>query len=259
MNLKAVLIAYLLTISAITICQTASDINKSDQQGRKQGHWIKKYPGDVIMYDGYFKDDHPVGEFRRYYENNILKSLLIFSDDGTKADAAIYHPNGNIASKGIYINQKKEGKWQFFSTVTKDLLICEEFYSANMKNGQSVKYYSDSTIAEKVTYINNLRQGEWTRYYPGGARCLKSNYLNDKIDGRFEVWFENGRIQFSGQYKNDTRDGIWFIYNDDGTLKYKIEYLAGVTNDSKMDIDESDYLDSLEKEMGKISDPEKQE
>ncbi|MEI6049861.1 MAG: toxin-antitoxin system YwqK family antitoxin [Bacteroidota bacterium] len=259
MNLKIFTIAYLLAISAIATCQTEPVINETDQQGKKQGHWIKKYPNQIVMYDGFFKNDHPVGEFKRYYENSTLKSLLIFTGDGTKADATIYHPNGNISSKGKYINKKKEGKWQFFSAFKKDYLISEEGYSGNLKNGTSIKFYPDSTIAEKVIYINDLRQGEWTTYYPNGAICLKSNYMNDKINGRFEVWFENGKIEFSGQYNNDTRDGVWYIYKNDGTLKYKLEYLAGVPNDSRMDIDESDYLDSLERNIGKIADPEKPE
>ena len=124
MNLKIFTIASFLAISAIASCQTETEINKTDQQGRKQGHWIKKYPNENIMYDGFFKDDHPVGEFRRYYENKTLKSLLIYSSDGTEADATIYHPNGNISSKGKYINQMKEGKWQFFSAFINGYLIC---------------------------------------------------------------------------------------------------------------------------------------
>lgn len=257
MNLKIITIACLFAISAMAICQTETEINKTDQQGRKQGHWIKKYPSENIMYDGFFKDDHPVGEFRRYYEDKTLKSLLIYSSDGTEAIATIYHPNGNISSKGTYINQMKEGKWQFLSAFINGYLICEEHYSGNLKNGSSLKFYPDSTVAERLTYINNIRQGEWIQYYPNGTICLKSNYLNGKINGKFEVWFENGRIEFSGQYKNDARDGLWLIYNNDGTIKYKLEYLAGVTKDRQMDIDESDYLDSLEKNKGKIADPEK--
>jgi hypothetical protein len=38
---------------------------------------------------------------------------------------------------------------------------------------------------------------------------------------------------------------------------YKLDYVAGVTNDKQMDIDFSNYLDSLEKNSGKIADPEK--
>lgn len=257
MNLKIFTIASLLAISFMASCQTETEINKTDQQGRKQGHWIKKYPNESILYDGYFKDDKPVGEFRRYYKDKTLLSLLIYSDDGNDANATIYHPNGNISSKGKYINKLKEGKWQFFSEFIDSYLICEEFYSGNLKNGLSLKFYPDSTVAERLTYNNDIAQGEWITYYPDGAICMKSNYLNGKINGKFEVWFENGRIEFSGVYKNDLRDGLWYIYKKDGTLKYKLEYMAGVTKDRQMDIDESDFLDTLEKNKGKISDPEK--
>jgi antitoxin component YwqK of YwqJK toxin-antitoxin module len=257
MILKIITISSLLAISAIATCQTETDINKTDPGGRKQGHWIKKYPDGIVMYDGVFKDNHPVGEFRRYYENNTIKSLLIYNESGTEAEATIYHPNGNISSKGKYINQRKEGKWQFFSAFTKGYLISEENYSGNLRNGVSIKFYPDSTVAERVTYVNDLKQGEWIQNYPNGAICLKSYYLNSKINGRFEVWYENGKIEFSGQYKDDSRDGLWYIYKNDGTLKYKLEYLEGVTKDRQMDIDESDYLDSLERNKGKIADPEK--
>jgi len=257
MKLKIVTIASLLVISICAKSQTETILNKTDSQGKKQGHWIKKYPNEIIMYDGYFKDDHPVGEFKRYYEDKSLKSVLNYSDDGRKADATIYHKNGNISSKGVYMDQMKEGKWKFFSEYINGYLISAESYTKNLRNGLSLKFYPDSTIAERLTYLNDVKEGEWIQYYPTGAVSLKSNYLHGKINGRFEVWFENGAIEFSGQYKDDSREGLWIIYKNDGSVKYKLEYLAGVTKDRQMDIDESDFLDSLEKNRGKTSDPEK--
>jgi antitoxin component YwqK of YwqJK toxin-antitoxin module len=209
------------------------------------------------MYEGFFKDDHPVGEMKRYFEDKTLKSVLIYSDDGKKATATMYHPNGNISAKGTYINQLKEGKWQFFSEFTSGYLVSEENYSANLKNGLSVKLYPDSTIAEKVNYFNDVKQGIWAKYYPSGKLSMRTNYVNGQINGKFEAWFENGAIEFSGQYKDDSRDGLWIIYKADGTVKYKLTYLAGVTNDRRMEIDESDFLDSLENNRGKIADPGK--
>jgi antitoxin component YwqK of YwqJK toxin-antitoxin module len=257
MYLRIFSIASLLTISILATGQIETDLNKTDQQGRKQGHWIKKYANDCIMYDAYFRDGHPIGEFKRYYEDKTLKSLLIFNDNGREVVASVFHPNGYIASKGKYVNQKKEGKWQFFSVSINGYLICEENYTGNLKNGQSLKFFPDSTIAERINYINNIRQGEWIEYYPNGAICLKSNYLNNKINGKFEVWFESGQIEFSGQYNNDSRDGLWLIYSKEGKIKYKLEYKDGVARDSRMDIDESDYIDSLENNKDRIADPEK--
>lgn len=257
MNIRLLITAYLLAFSVAAASQTDMQLNKTDLQGRKQGHWIKKYPDESIMYDGNFKDDHPVGEFKRFFENQTLKSVLIYSEDGRNAIATIYHQNGFISSKGTYNDQMKEGKWQFFSEITNGYLISEEHYSKNIKNGLSLKFYPDSTIAEKLTYLNNTKQGEWIQYYPTGKVCLKSNYLNGKINGKFEFWYDNGAIEFSGEYKNDSRDGHWVIFNKDGSIKYKLDYISGITKDRQMDIDESAFLESLENNKGKIADPEK--
>jgi antitoxin component YwqK of YwqJK toxin-antitoxin module len=257
MNLKLVIFVSLIAICSIAMCQSETSVNQTDSMGRKQGRWIKKYPDQTILYEGYFKDDHPVGEFKRYYEDKTLKSVLQFSSNGREADAILYHPNGYIASKGKYVNQKKEGKWQFYSAMIKDYLISEDIYKGDKRNGLSVNFYPDSTVAERVNYVNDVRQGEWTRYYHKGSMLLKSNYLNGRIDGKFETWFEDGKIEYSGQYNNDTRDGLWLIYKADGTIKYRIEYIDGITKDRQMEIDESKFLDSLEKNKDKVQDPEK--
>lgn len=257
MNLRIIISASLLAISSIAWCQTETSVNQADSKGRKQGHWIKRYPDQTIQYEGYFKDDHPVGEFKRYYEDKTLKSVLQFSSNGKEATAILYHPNGNIASRGKYVNQKKTGKWQFFSAMTKGYLISEDIYSGDLRNGLSVKFYPDSTMAEKVNYVNDVKQGEWTKYYPNGSILLKSYYVNGNIDGKFETWYEDGKIEYSGQYKNNARDGEWLFYNQDGTVKYKIKYTDGITEDRQMDIDESKILDALEKNKDKIQDPDK--
>jgi antitoxin component YwqK of YwqJK toxin-antitoxin module len=257
MNLKLYITASFLALSLWSFGQSESKINITDQHGLKQGHWIKKYPNEAIMYDGYFKDDHPVGEFKRYFENQSLKSVLIYSEDGRKAVATVYHPNGYISSKGTYIGQKKEGKWQFFSAYVNGYLLSEENYSGNQKNGLALKFYPDSTVAERLNYSSDVKQGEWIQYYPSGAVFLKSLYSDGKLNGKFEIWFENGGMQYSGQYKNDYREGAWTIYNNDRTIKYKLEYKAGVTTNRQIDIDESEFLDSLERNKGKIADPEK--
>jgi antitoxin component YwqK of YwqJK toxin-antitoxin module len=257
MMIKLYIIASFLAFSVCATCQETSQINKTDQQGKKTGHWIKRYPNESVMYDGYFKDDHPVGEFKRFYEDQTLKSLLIYSDDGRKARATIYHQNGYLSSKGTYVDQLKEGKWQFFSEIINGYLISEENYSKNRRNGPSYKFYPDSSIAERLSYINDIKQGEWIQYYSTGAVHLKTNYLDGKINGRFEVWFENGAPEYSGQYDNDKRDGLWTIYKEDGSVKYKLLYVKGVTNDKQLEDDESAFLDSLENNKGKIADPEK--
>lgn len=255
MSLKNFLIFFFVMLQSVSFSQTNDTINKTDKNGMKQGHWIKKYPNGHTQYNGYFKDNKPVGPFKRYFENDTINSVLVFSRDSREAMATLYHTNGLIASRGQYINQLKEGEWKFFSFKIKGYLICEEEYRANKRNGISLKYYPDSTIAEKVTYIDDLRNGEWTQYFRDGTICLKANYIEGKLQGSFSVFFSNGKAEYIGQYKNDTRDGAWKLYNSDGSLKYNIKYHDGVAEESEKFKKESDYLDALEKNKGKIADP----
>jgi antitoxin component YwqK of YwqJK toxin-antitoxin module len=255
MRLKTILILIFLMLCSTSFPQTTDSINKTDKNGMKQGHWIKKYPDGHVQYNGYFKDNKPVGIFKRYYENDTINSVLEFSNDSREAVASVYHSNGFIASRGKYVNQLKEGKWKFFSSKIRGYLVCEEEYKANILNGPSLKYYPDSALAEKVFYINDLRNGEWLQYFPGGKICLKANYIQGKLQGSFTVFFSNGTTEYVGHYKEDVRDGIWKIYKSDGSLKYNIKYVDGIAENTEKYKQESDFLDSLEKNKGKIADP----
>lgn len=254
---KIIAFILLLILNTSLPAQVNDTINKVDMNVKKQGHWIKKYPDGHVQYEGYFKDDNPTGTFRRYFDNDTLMSVMVFSNEGKTADATIFHPNGHMASKGMFVNQRKEGKWSFYSSETEGYLICEEEYRDNMKDGPSFKYFPGKITAEKLTWSNDVRNGDWFQYYPNGNTFLKATYADGKLQGEFKVFFSNGKLQYAGQYKDDSRDGLWNIYNPDGSLKYKVEYESGRAKNSDLDKQESDYLDSLEKNKGKFSDPEK--
>ncbi|HBE42512.1 MAG TPA: hypothetical protein DDW27_15185 [Bacteroidales bacterium] len=257
MNLKIFTIISILAAATAVYCQTDTEINKTDPQGRKQGHWIARYPNGNILYEGFFKDNYPVGELKRYYNDQSINSVMIFSGDGKESDATIYYPDGSIAARGKYVNRMKEGKWKFYSSTIPGYLLNEEEYSKNLRHGLSVKFYTDSTIAEKITYKNDRKEGEWIQYYASGNMFLRSVYSGGYLNGKFEVWFENGIPEITGFYKNNLREGKWTIFNEDGTIKYVLNYTLGMTKDRKMDLDAEKIIDNLEKNKGKIPDPEK--
>lgn len=251
-------LSLLLIISSPGImAQSGQMINNTDAEGRKQGKWIKEYPDGNILYEGSFKDDKPSGEFKRYYTDGTLQSLLVYSENGDEAAAAIYYPNGFIASKGRYVNKAKEGKWQFFSFVAEEILISEEEYSKGVRNGLSINYYPDRMVAVKQYYSNGVRHGEFLKYHNSGSVNLKASYVKGKLDGSFEAYFENGNPELNGQYKGDLKEGTWLIYKEDGTLRFKIEYAAGVAKNRDLDIYETEYIETLEKNRVEINDPEK--
>lgn len=258
MNQKSITSIFIVLLLMLPLTAlTAQEINKSDQDGKKQGRWIKNYPNGKVMYEGFFRNDYPEGEFRRYYEDGTMKSLLVFSNRGTEAKAILYYPNGLKASSGKYTNQLKEGLWLFYSFTVKDLLISEAEYKENKLNGLMINYYPDGKAAEKIRYRNNLKHGECLKYFPDGTVTLRTNYENGLVNGRFEAFHENGKPEMTGQYKNNLREGPWVIYRNDGSQKFSTIYTEGIPDNRSIDIYETEYIDSLERIKVNIADPEK--
>jgi antitoxin component YwqK of YwqJK toxin-antitoxin module len=230
--------------------------NMTDSQGRKQGQWVKYYTNGKIMYEGTFKDDKPVGLFRRYDEGGSLQSELTYSADSNEARALFFYPDGTPAAEGTYVSHKKEGQWKFYSATRPSYLISEEYYHDDLRHGNSRKFYPDSTLAEKVIWDSGRQTGEWVQYYPDGTVCLRSEYLGGKLDGPFSFYYPSGKLQYEGRYKDNIRTGDWMVFNEDGSLKQIMQYREGKLANPEYTERETKFLDDLEKNRGKIQIPD---
>jgi len=226
--------------------------NATDSDGRKQGPWVKKYSNGTVMYEGTFKDDKPVGLFKRYNTEGTLLSELTYNVSKDEAGAVFFYDDGLKAAEGKYVTRSKEGLWKFWSATQPHYLICEEYYHQDKRHGQSLKYYPDSTLAEKVTWNSGNRTGEWLQYYPDGSVALRTEYMDGMLEGPFSYYHPNGKLHYEGRYKNDVRNGDWMIFNEDGSLKKIIAYKEGIPSDPKQAESETMFLDELEKKKGKI-------
>jgi antitoxin component YwqK of YwqJK toxin-antitoxin module len=226
--------------------------NLTDVEGRKQGPWVKKYPNGKIMYEGTFRNDTPVGLFKRYNEEGILISELTYGDGNDETAAVFFHPDGTKAAEGIYMARMKEGLWRFWSATTPPYLISEEHYHQDLRHGLSKKYYPDSTLAETVTWDSGMRTGEWLQYYPDGAICLRAEYIGGKLEGPFSYYHRNGNLYYEGHYSEDLKTGDWMVFYENGKLKQIIEYREGRPTDPKVADQETKFLDDLEKNRDRI-------
>ena len=104
--MKKQLVIYFLTliISFVSFGQgTKSDstVNRVDASGKKQGYW-KKIVHDTLMYEGYFKDDKPVSQFKYYYGDKNIKAISQFSCDSKFCRTTMYYPSGKKEAEGFY-------------------------------------------------------------------------------------------------------------------------------------------------------------
>ena len=86
--------------------QNDTVFNQENDKGQKIGYW-KKTINDTLVYKGYFENGYPVGEMIRYYfDGEHIRAKLVYSNNGKDAEAIIFHFNGNIMSKGKYMNDR---------------------------------------------------------------------------------------------------------------------------------------------------------
>ena len=88
----------MITFSGFT--QSSSDtLNRTDEQGLKQGYWIKLDEEGMLKYEGTFKDNNPTGNFIYYYPDGVVRARSSFYDDGKKSVTTTYHHSGKIMNK----------------------------------------------------------------------------------------------------------------------------------------------------------------
>ena len=68
-----------------------------------------------------------------------------------------YYSNGNISSKGLYVNGKEEGIWEI--------------------------YYSNGNIDAKGLYVDGNREGIWESYWSNGNLFRIGSYKEGLLDG----------------------------------------------------------------------------
>jgi len=249
----------LLLIPRITPAQNAvSDtLNRTDAQGRKQGYWEKYDSRGTLLYRGYFVNGRPSGEFRRYFDNGKIKSLLYYHPSGDTVDVTFFYMNGKKAATGQYVNKKKNGEWRYFSYYHDSLSYLEN-YRNDLKEGPSIKFYPSGDTAEIIDFKANKKNGRWIQYYPGGQVKLTATYVNDKLEGKFSMYYPDGKNQLQGTYHYDVRQGKWYLFNKKGILVQSISYTDGIPDNlEELTREQSALLDSLEKNKGKFLDPEK--
>jgi len=232
-------------------------INYVDINGLKQGYWEKKYPNGKIKYQARFKNDVPVGVFKRYYTNGQLFAYIIYDDEGKgTGDATYYWDDGKLLAKGKLINIKqKQGLWKIYNV--QGVLLSTVNYDKGKMNGLKTTFYHSGKVAEKINYVDGKKDGKMVRYFENGKVSLVMNYKNGAFDGEVLSYYPDGRLKVKGAYKDDLKDGVWEYYDEKGSLIRKIEYVKGkAKNEKELDEELTKMLKELEKESYKYKEPD---
>jgi antitoxin component YwqK of YwqJK toxin-antitoxin module len=251
----------LFILFTILLCQLSSAqkadtlFNQIDKSGKKQGHWKVKFDNGAIKYTALFKDDKPVGEMRRYFEDKSLKAIIKFDASGKKSFAKLYYQSGPLAAEGNYINSLKDSIWKYYSYYTNDLVRTENF-TFGKRNGKTYTYFKNGKVSEEITWKNDIKDGVWKQYYETGVMKMYSAFEKGKRTGPFIFNYPNDLPEWNGKYINDKMEGKWIQYDEKGNIANTIEYKNGVAaNEQELIEKKSKLLMELEMKKGTIPEP----
>lgn len=196
-------------------------LNQTDKSGKKQGKWIKKDKYERVVYEGNFKDGKPDGEFRYYYDNKELKTLSVYSANGTVCRTKHFFPGGILMAEGKYVNEKRDSVWKFYNAP--NALVSEESFKEGKKHGYEKNYNGKGKLVEEKNWKDSLLNGVWRKFYEDGAVQQEGNYIAGKLEGEMKFFYPDKIVAVSGTYLRSLKQGKWTYYNRNGKVISLIE------------------------------------
>jgi len=146
---------------------------------------LKIYENDVIIFEGFCKNNFPHGFGIIIYKNERFEGIF---KNGMKFGKGILHIDGKLIYDGNYRNNLYHGKGKFY--FKKKLLYEGEFQNGKF-HGLGKKYFL-------------------------GKKVYEGEFQNDNFHGEGTHFIEN-RAFYQGEFENNNYYGDGIIYDDNGT------------------------------------------
>ncbi|MCJ7449972.1 MAG: hypothetical protein MUO72_20050 [Bacteroidales bacterium] len=226
-------------------------INRTDNNGLKQGGWKDFYPDGSIRSEKTFKDDLLHG----YYKEKDTRGNLVLTmlyDNGAivksrvedEPDIEIVEKrdnNGRLTYRGPYRNKIPVGIHREFGTDGKvinafqyndnGLLLSEGIVDeAGNRNGRWKDLFSDGKVQAEGMYTDNRRTGLW-KFYNNSEKVEQTGYYNNgRPDGIWKWYYNNGALLREEEYFQGQRDGSYIEYSVDGDIITQGQFADGEKN-----------------------------
>lgn len=225
------------SVESMPIGEAGVDYNLSDNDGNKNGIWIRVYPNNSLYYVGSFNHGTPVGQFLYFFETGELMSKIDHpsldssSDSSVQTTAIHYRTNSSVQSSGFYIyiegeeKPVRDGSWGYYDDGSKHMK--KETYSAGILEGLYWIKSKKGTLVEEGNYVSGEIDGLKTTYYDNGIIRQNINYIAGELEGDFEVFYSNGIPKIEGNYFEGKENLFWKTYQEDGELEQITHYSYG--------------------------------
>lgn len=200
------------------------------------------YDNGAVKFTATYKDGVAEGIQREFSPEGKVIAAKVFSEGVLVGEGILdtagreqgpwveYHPNGQIKSKGEYLNGRRIGEWIFYYSNGK-LEQKGKYDRKGKAQGPWKWYYESGNLWREENYRNDLQDGVMTEYTDAAPDSVKVITKGEYVDGLKEgPWvLELPDYREEGSYKAGLRDGEWkHYYASTNTIRYEGKYLEGV-------------------------------
>lgn len=178
--------------------------NRIDNQGRRQGHWIKTDKDGSRIFEGDFVDGKETGVFNYYYPDGTLKIRNTYTQPGRYCKHEAYDQKGRLLAAGFYDQKNRDGEWRYYSHNGNLVKIAN--YRMGIKDGAHIIFNSNGDTAEIANWKDNHRHGRWWKRI-GEKGWICGQYVNGLMQGRLVQYNGNGQLVDDDNYLDGVKDG----------------------------------------------------
>jgi antitoxin component YwqK of YwqJK toxin-antitoxin module len=234
----------------------------AQQDTIKDGYNIFYYRIGKISSEGMMKNGKPDGYWKTYYMTGVLKSEGNRKNHLLDSTWIFYNNVGDTVKKINYILGKKTGYMLSYNTDRNaDLeyignIVSRELYINDKKEGTSYYFYKNGKLKSKVDYRNNQSNGIALEYDESGKIITILNYNKgtlverekiNRIDenglkqGTWKDFYSDNKVKREANYTNNILDGLYKEYDESGNLTLLLRYRDGkIIEDDNIDAEDID-------------------
>lgn len=217
------------------------------------------YEGGAVKFTATYKDGVAEGIHREFSPEGKVINSKIYIEGVLTGEGILdtvgrmqgpwreYHPNGQVRSKGEYVNSKRVGEWEFFHANGK-VEQKGKYDRKGKAQGPWKWYYESGNLLREETYRNDLQDGMMIEYSDSGKVITKGEYIDGQKEGPWMLELADYREE--GNYKGDHRDGEWKHYfTETGKVRFEGKFIDGVPDGMQKFY----YPNTREKQTGKYA------
>jgi antitoxin component YwqK of YwqJK toxin-antitoxin module len=163
-------------------------INKTDEQGWKQGKWMVvniagTMPGckdGQKLEEGNYVNNRKVGTWKLYHCNGRVKCEMVYGEDKS-AFVKNYYENGVLREQGTWKNNTWTGDYKYFYETGKPFYEFA-FNEDGKREGFQKYFYENGNTMYEGTWKDSKEAGVIKEYYEDGSLKAEKSFNDGKID-----------------------------------------------------------------------------